>query len=103
MQYVEDPLVYHGGIPARTALSFLGAISWANDNEHLLRVPLLVVHGEHDALCNVRGSQQLLERAQSDDKQLHIIPDAWHEVLWLESVRHEIRDWLLARTRRQTP
>jgi alpha-beta hydrolase superfamily lysophospholipase len=45
-----------------------------------LSAPLLVVHGDKDALIPVEGSHRLVECVGSDDVHLKVYPGLFHEV-----------------------
>lgn len=78
--YDADPLVYH----KRTQLGMLNklveAAIRARKLVHTLRLPLLVLHGAADPLTPLAGSQHLYDHADSADKTLKIIPNAFHEI-----------------------
>ena len=40
--------------------------------------PPLPPRSDHDTMTDPDGSRQLVERAASTDKQLHILKDMWH-------------------------
>ena len=44
-------------------------------------VPLLVLHGSADTMADPAVSAQLVRRAASPDKTLHIVADGWHALL----------------------
>ena len=54
-------------------------------------LPMLLLHGSADNLCNPLGSQLLYRRSPVEDKTLKIFPGAKHQ-LFLEfpSVRSEV-------------
>lgn len=79
-RYAEDPLVYHGPVRARQLREFLKAMAVLREEMHTIRLPLLVLHGEADALTAPAGSRLLHERAQSDDKRLQLYPALYHEI-----------------------
>ena len=45
-----------------------------------MTAPLLVVHGEQDALIPVAGSHKLLECVGQIDAHLKVYPELYHEV-----------------------
>jgi len=53
------------------------------DTIHSLDLPMLILHGRDDQLCNFEGSKHLHTEAKSADKTLHIFDDAVHQ-LFLE-------------------
>ena len=99
-RYETDPLVYRGGIPARSAAAIIPAFQRIEVEEVGLRVPLLVLHGTDDRLADVEGSKRLYRRAGSDDKTLKLYEGFYHEVLnepEKERVMEDLLAWLEAR------
>jgi acylglycerol lipase len=80
-EYVTDPLVYHGGIPARTGAEMNRAMERIRQRMETLEVPLLIMHGTCDLLADPEGSRQLYDRAESDDKDLRLYEGLYHEIL----------------------
>ena len=95
-----DPLSYHGSVRARTGAQFKLAIERAQAALETIDLPVYILHGTHDALVPVRGSQELFDRVQSKDKALRIFEGGFHE-LWNDICREEaigsIVDWLTGR------
>ncbi len=79
--YVRDPLVYHGGIPARTGAEMNRAMELIRQRMEALEVPLLIMHGTGDLLADPEGSRQLYDRAESGDKDLRLYEGLYHEIL----------------------
>jgi acylglycerol lipase len=79
--YEEDPLVYHGKLPARTVAEMTAAVARFPDEVVDLRLPLLVMHGGADELVPDAGSRMIHERASSEDKTLEIWDGLYHEIL----------------------
>ena len=99
-RYEADPLVYRGGIPARSAAAIIPAFRRIEAEEEGLRVPLLVLHGTDDRLADVEGSKRLYRRAGSADKTLKLYEGFYHEVLnepEKEQVMEDLLKWLEAR------
>lgn len=80
-EYVTDPLVYHGGIPARTGAEMNRAMERIRQRMETLEVPLLIMHGTCDLLADPEGSRQLYDRAESGDKDLRLYEGLYHEIL----------------------
>lgn len=78
--YENDPLVYRGKIPSRTATEL--ARMWRELPPQMseLKLPLLILHGSADHLAPPQGSRLLYERASSVDKTLKIYEGLFHEV-----------------------
>jgi alpha-beta hydrolase superfamily lysophospholipase len=79
--YVEDPLVYHDKLPARTVGELIAAVNRFPEQVPGLRLPMLVMHGGDDPITPVAGSRMVAERAGSEDKTLKIYEGLYHEIL----------------------
>jgi acylglycerol lipase len=98
--YEQDPLVYRGGVLARTGAETNRAINEIQSRMEEITLPLLIMHGTADRLTEVEGSQQLYARAESKDKQLKLYEGLYHEILnepEKEQVLGDIWDWLQKR------
>jgi alpha-beta hydrolase superfamily lysophospholipase len=95
--YIEDPLVFTGRLPART-VSELG--SFANGlAEQLPRItlPILIMHGGDDALIPAAASRMVDEGVASQDKTLILYEGLYHEIVnepEQARVLADIVDWL---------
>ncbi len=79
--YKSDPLVYHGKVKARLGAELLSAGPYVLTRaEHISHLPLLVMHGDADAIADVAGSQALYDAALTDDKTLKLYPGFYHEL-----------------------
>ena len=99
--YERDPLVYRGGIRARTGAEINRAIEEIKSRMEDVTLPLLIMHGTADRLTEVEGSKQLDARSRSDDKQLKLYEGLFHELLnepEKEQVLLDIQEWLQNRT-----
>jgi alpha-beta hydrolase superfamily lysophospholipase len=78
--YENDPLVYHGWLPAGVTRALL----LIGENQPRLAAkqtkPLLIVHGEDDRLINVAGSRMLVANLAATDVTLKVYPGLFHEV-----------------------
>jgi alpha-beta hydrolase superfamily lysophospholipase len=79
-KYKADPLVHIGAVPAGIGRALLHVGENQPQLAAKLTAPLLIVHGEKDALINVEGSRILAENAASSDVALKIYPGLYHEV-----------------------
>jgi acylglycerol lipase len=79
--FVEDPLAYHGRMPARLAASILSTsrTNWARYSEW--RVPTLAIHGGADTFTDPEGSRRFISAIASRDKTLHLVEGGYHELL----------------------
>ena len=98
--YVDDPLNYHGAMGPRMLRELFDAIDVLKARAGEITLPLLVLHGAEDKLTAPAGSQLLAERAGSEDKQLTIYPDLYHEIFnepEREAVIDDVLNWCDAR------
>lgn len=98
----QDPLVYHGGIPAAAGLALIEGAAYVQVHMEELALPLLILQGEADRLVSPEGSKQLYARAQSRDKSLKLYAGLYHELLnepEKQQILDEICTWLEARVR----
>jgi len=79
-QYVRDPLVFHGALRARVGAELIRAMPEAVSLSRFLSLPLLVVHGEEDKLCDISGSKSLMGVYGHQDKELKTFPSLMHEL-----------------------
>jgi len=100
-RYVSDPL-NHDRVSMLLGFEMLEAPKRLLGKKHTVPVPLLLMHGEADRICDVNGSKQFVEAALGD-VHLHIWPGLLHEThnepeqvdvfayakTWIESV-HQI-------------
>jgi alpha-beta hydrolase superfamily lysophospholipase len=98
--YVEDPLVYHGKLPARTVAELAATIDAFPQQAGNITVPTLIMYGTADGLCPPAGSVMLDQRIGASDKTLKAYDGLHHEIL-NEPERDKVLDdlcaWLGAR------
>ncbi|BBX98734.1 alpha/beta hydrolase [Mycobacterium lacus] len=98
--YNDDPLVYHGKVPAGLGRALLQVGETMPQRAAALTAPLLVVHGSDDRLIPVDGSRRLVECVGSSDVELKVYPGLYHEV-FNEPERDQVLDdvvsWILQR------
>lgn len=70
--YRSDPLVYHGGMKVSFVIQLLNAIAKIERSLPKLFLPVLVLHGSPDKLCDIRGSYLLMDTAPSQDKTFKV-------------------------------
>lgn len=78
--YVNDPLVYTGKIPARMGAEMFRSVKELSAKLPTINLPILVLHGGEDRMALPDGGKLLFERASSVDKELHIFPECYHEI-----------------------
>ena len=100
-EYRNDPLVYHGKIPARLGGEMVATMQSFPSRLPELRTPILVMHGSADTLVNPEGSRMVERLAGSTDKTLIMWDGLRHEI-FNEPERDEVLDhvvkWLADRT-----
>lgn len=98
--YKDDPLVYHGKVPAGIGRALLQVGETMPRRAPALTAPLLVVHGSDDRLIPVAGSRRLVECVGSTDVELKVYPGLYHEVFnepEREQVLDDVVSWITAR------
>jgi alpha-beta hydrolase superfamily lysophospholipase len=103
---LEDPLVYQGAAPARTARELLGAIGQIQGHMEDVTIPVLAMHGAADSVTPPDGSKALVARARSTDKTLKIYPGLYHDLLHepeKEQVMADLVKWLSDHAPARTP
>ena len=79
--YCADPLVYTGGVLARSGHSLLSTEALVLGRSAAIEHPTLILHGSADGLVEAAGSRTLYERLSSEDKTLRIYDGFYHELL----------------------
>ena len=79
--YDEDPLNYHGKLPARTVHELAQEVNCFPDSIPSITVPLLIQVGTGDRLVPPAASDLVYERAASDDKTIKRYDGLFHEIL----------------------
>jgi alpha-beta hydrolase superfamily lysophospholipase len=98
--YKDDPLVYHGKVPAGIGRVLVQVGATMPQRAPALTAPLLVVHGSEDRLIPVAGSRRLVECAGSADVELKVYPGLYHEVFnepERDQVLGDVVSWILQR------
>ena len=101
--YIADPLVFRGKVPARTAHEMFKAIHSYPARVGSLTIPCLLMHGEADALVSAKLAAPLFDGIASPDKTVRIWPGLFHEI-FNEPEREQVlgvtADWLEAHVAR---
>ena len=98
--YVNDPLVYRGKIRARLGAEILNTVQQLARQMPEISLPILIMHGTADRLCDPEGSQMLYERVGSKDKTLKLYQGFYHEILnepGHKQVLADMEAWLATR------
>ncbi|XP_010923690.3 caffeoylshikimate esterase [Elaeis guineensis] len=67
--------------PASTAWEFLKVCEEIGRRCSELELPLLVLHGEEDSVCDSDSAELVYALARSEDKTLEILPGMWHQLI----------------------
>ena len=95
--YINDPLVYRGRISARLGAELIKAMQNLTHQMPQIKLPLLIMHGTGDRLCDPEGSQILYQRVSSMDKTLKLYSGFYHEIFnepGREQVFIDVEEWL---------
>jgi alpha-beta hydrolase superfamily lysophospholipase len=95
--YVDDPLVFHGAIPAGTVAEFLRHVESLPEDVSRITVPTLVMYGTADALAAPSGAVMVSERIGAPDITTTAYDGLYHEILnepEQDAVLGEILAWI---------
>ena len=95
--YKADALVYNGATKARLGVELTRAGAYVLERAKSIQLPLLVLHGDADAVAHPDGAKELFEKAASSDKQLKLYEGFYHEILNepdKEIVYEDINEWV---------
>lgn len=98
--YIDDPLVHDGKASARLVRELFRAMGEVKARRATLTLPLLVMHGEADAMTGPAGSAEFHAGVGSADKTLRLYPGLYHEIFnepERVQVMGDLADWLEAR------
>jgi len=102
--YLADPLTHHGGVPARTAAEMVKAGVAAFAAAPAWTLPLLIVHGTADRICDPGGSERFAAAVSGADVTLRLVDGAFHEPFndpGGDLLLDEVATWMLARAERK--
>jgi alpha-beta hydrolase superfamily lysophospholipase len=98
--YVNDPLVYRGKTSARLGVELIEITTNIPEMIPTITLPLLVMYGTEDRLCDPEGSKMLYYKAGSMDKTLKAYEGLYHEIFnepEHEAVLADVEVWLSTR------
>ncbi|XP_044532145.1 monoglyceride lipase [Gracilinanus agilis] len=72
--YNADPLICHTGLKVCFGIQLLNAVSRVERALPRLTLPILLLQGSADKLCDSKGAYVLMEAAKSQDKTLKVNP-----------------------------
>lgn len=99
--YDQDPLVFRGRVPVRTAAELLVSADRVTPRLGSVRLPLLVLHGGADIIATSAGARMVYEGAGSIDKTLNVYDGLYHEIFNEPekfAVIDDVVKWIEART-----
>ncbi|MGX7952890.1 alpha/beta hydrolase [Tsuneonella sp. HG249] len=92
--YATDPLVTVGKVPARTAHELFSALPAYLKGAPHMKVPVLIQHGEADALVPLAGVRPTIDAIGASDKTVITYPGLFHEI-YNEPEKDEVIDDLI--------
>ncbi|UGT54370.1 alpha/beta hydrolase [Nocardia asteroides] len=95
--YDDDPLVFRGRLPARTAVEILQHTALVKKRLGTLTAPLLVLHGTADSIAAPTSADVLERGTGSSDVTVIRYPGLYHEVFnepERDQVLGDLVDWL---------
>lgn len=100
--YDIDELNYHGGVRVSFGLQMMGAVARIESEIPSISWPFLLLHGDADMLCHIRGSKMLYENSASSDKKFKVYEGGYHALHHdlpevAESVLKEVVGWITER------
>ncbi|GAA6229697.1 monoglyceride lipase isoform X1 [Lates japonicus] len=100
--YDTDELNYHGGLRVSFGIQLIGAAARIEKEIPSISWPFLLLHGDADKLCDIRGSKMMYENAPSSDKTLKIYEGGYHALHHdlpevAQSVLKEVAGWITER------
>jgi acylglycerol lipase len=79
--YDEDPLVFADRVPPESTAAALEAAIEANQGAGRITLPVLMFHGELDAIADFEGARDFFENLGSTDKHIRIYGGLLHETM----------------------
>lgn len=95
--YQADPLVNKKKLSARFLTELDAQMTLALQQANTLSLPMLILHGDADAMTAPKGSEQLFSTIESQDKTLKIYPGLYHEIFnepEAQNVFMDVKHWL---------
>lgn len=100
-KYQTDPLVYNGRVKARLGAELLNAGPYVLARAASITMPVLILHGTHDKLADISGSQDFYDDLSSADKTIKRYDGHYHELFNdndRERVYSDVLEWLHQRS-----
>ena len=95
--YINDPLVYNGKSTARISSVINDGISYVEEKGSTISRPILILHGGQDRICDPSWSTYLHNLVSSQQNQLIIYDELFHEIYnepEQETVFKDVLNWL---------
>lgn len=70
--YDADELNFHGGLRVSFGMQLMAATARIEAEIPSIKWPFLLLHGDADKLCDMRGSTMMYENTPSSDKKLKV-------------------------------
>lgn len=70
--YNADELNFHGGLRVSFGMQLMAAASRIEAEIPSIKWPFLLLHGDADKLCDLRGSTMMYENTPSSDKNIKV-------------------------------
>ena len=96
--YRNDPLVFTGKSTVRISSVINDGISYLAEHGSKITIPLLIMHGGQDQICNPSGSTYLHNLVSSQQNELIIYDELFHEIYnepEQETVFNDLYNWLV--------
>ncbi|KAH9605269.1 hypothetical protein KSS87_001565 [Heliosperma pusillum] len=105
---IASPKRYMGKPRAATAYELMRVCREVQGKFEQVNIPLLIVHGGDDVVCDPACVEEFYQRASSEDKTLKIYPGMWHQLVGepdenVDLVFGDVVDWFKTRALRATP
>jgi alpha-beta hydrolase superfamily lysophospholipase len=103
--YIDDPTVFKI-MTVRWGSEYLDTQKRVIEKASTVHLPILIIHGGNDQICDPDGSHILYERINSADKSLKIYPNFYHECHnepGHEQVIQDISTWLEKHVHSESP
>ncbi|XP_047235981.1 monoglyceride lipase isoform X1 [Girardinichthys multiradiatus] len=100
--YDADELNHHGGLRVSFGMQLMGAAERIERAIPSISWPFLLLHGDADKLCDIRGSKMMYENTASSDKKLKIYEGGYHALHHdlpevAQSVLKDVTSWITER------
>ena len=76
-----DKLRWTGGVKLGLGMAFLRCLESIHQRMRSVSLPLLILHGDNDSLCQPAGSHLLAREATSKDKKIKVYSGASHHLI----------------------